>query len=323
MQRLAVLTGGADAPGMNAAIRAVARAADAAGVATLGVRRGFRGLVEGDMRPLDARAVSGVLATPGTLLGTSDCPEFKTSEGRRRARTQLDLAEADGLVVIGGRGSMHAADVLSRESHLGVVGVPATIDHDVVGTDMSIGLDTAVNTALASIDQIRHSAASAGRLYLVEVAGRTSGWGALLTGVAGGASAVAIPEQPLDVAHLTDAARRAFAIGKRFCLLVVAEGEEPGRVYDLADRLREALDGIPTRVAAIGEVQRGGVPSLADRLLGSTLGDGAVRALLDGEDRVLIGQRCGTVIRTSLSRTWSGVPEPAAELSALLERLSR
>lgn len=323
MRRMAVLTSGGDSPGMNAAIRAIVRAADAHGADVLGVRRGFAGLIENDLVPLTARDVSGILHLGGTVLGTEHCPRFKTSEGRLDALKHLDLAGVEGLVVIGGDGSMRGADALSREGSIRVVGIPGTIDNDLAGTDWTLGFDSAVNTALESIDRIRDTAASHGRLFFVEVMGRETGWIGLFCGLAGGATHVVVPERPIDLAAMREHIERAFRLGKQFCLVVVAEAGEAGNAYVIAERVVEELGDVDYRVTALGHVQRGGAPTMRDRVLGAVLGDGAVTALLDGADRVLVGERSGAVAHTPLSRTWTDREDVPGELLALMDRLAR
>jgi 6-phosphofructokinase 1 len=322
MRRIAVLTSGGDSPGMNAAIRAVVRSAGAAGVETLGVRWGYEGLIENDMLALDARAVSGILHVGGTMLGTARSPLFRTTEGRQTALKNLDLAEVDGLVVIGGDGSFRGADALSREGRIRVVGVPGTIDNDLSGTDFTLGFDTAVNTALESIDRLRDTAASHGRLFFIEVMGRHSGWIGLYCGLAGGATDILVPEHPTDISELRANVKEAFDLGKRFCLVVVAEGDDAGNAFEVAERVSEGLD-VDYRVATLGHVQRGGAPSMRDRVLGGLLGDGAVEALLDGDDRVMIGERCGQRVRVPLSKTWTERDPLPESLLEIMERLAR
>ena len=322
MRRIAVLTSGGDAPGMNAAVRAVVRSADAAGVEVFGVSNGYAGLIEGQLRPLDARMVSGILHVGGTMLGTARSAAFRTTEGRRQALKHLDLADVEGLVVIGGDGTFRGGDALSRESHVHVVGIPGTIDNDLSGTDFTLGFDTAVNTALELIDRIRDTAASHGRLFFVEVMGRRSGWLALYSGLAGGATEVLVPERPTDVARVRRRVQSSFALGKRFCLVVVAEGDDAGGAYGLAEQVTEGLD-LDYRVTALGHVQRGGAPSMRDRILGSVLGDAAVAALSEGADRVMVGERHGEVIRSPLEQTWTRLDRTPESLLALMDRLAR
>lgn len=317
-----MLTSGGDAPGMNAAIRAVVRSADAAGLETYGVRDGFAGLLAGKVSPLDARSVSGILHLGGTMLGTSRSPRFRTTEGRQEAMKHLDLAEIDGLVVIGGDGSLRGADTLSREGHVRVVGIPGTIDNDVSGTDFTLGFDTAVNTALESIDRIRDTAASHGRLFFVEVMGRRSGWLALYAGLAGGGTEALVPEHPTDIQALRKRILDTFALGKRFCLVIVSEGDDAGGAYEVAQRVAEGT-GIEYRVTTLGHVQRGGSPTMRDRILASVLGDAAVHALVDGADGVMVGQRRGDVVRTPLEAAYSRIDRSPDELLELMTRLSR
>lgn len=324
MRRIAVLTSGGDAPGMNAAVRAVVRSADAAGVETYGVRDGFAGLIDGRMQPLSARDVSGILHLGGTMLGTARSAQFRTSDGRRKALTHLDLHDVEGLVVIGGDGSFRGADALSRESHVRVVGLPGTIDNDLSGSDFTLGFDTAVNTAIESIDRIRDTAASHGRLFFVEVMGRHSGWIATYCGLAGGASEVVVPETPTEIGLLRYRVRQAFDLGKRFCLIVVSEGDEAGNAYEVAEAVAEGFDGeVDYRVVTLGHIQRGGPPSMRDRVLGSVLGDAAVRALLDGKDRIMVGEQHHTVAHVGLEHTWTVHDRTPQSLLELMDRLAR
>jgi 6-phosphofructokinase 1 len=322
MRRIGVLTSGGDAPGMNAAIRAVVRSTEAAGLEAYGVENGFAGLVEGDIRPLDSRSVSGILHLGGTVLGTARSPRFRTTDGRREAMKHLDLHEIDGLVVIGGDGSFRGADALSREGHTKVVGIPGTIDNDLSGTEFTLGFDTAVNTALELVDRIRDTAASHGRLFFVEVMGRHSGWLALYTGLAGGATEVLVPERLTEIQRIRERVQASFALGKRFCLVVVAEGDEAGGAYHIADRVAEGLD-VDYRVTTLGHVQRGGSPSMRDRILGAVLGDAAVQALRDGRDRVMVGEHKSEIILSPLEQTWTRMDRTPDELLELMDRLAR
>ncbi len=322
MERIAVLTSGGDAPGMNAAVRAVVRAADAAGIVSYGVRNGYAGLIEGRLEPMDARAVSGILHLGGTTLGTARSPRFRTTEGRAEALKHLDLAGVDGLVVLGGDGSFRGADALSREGSVTVVGIPGTIDNDLSGTDFTLGFDTAVNTALELIDRIRDTAASHGRLFFVEVMGRRSGWLALYSALAGGGTEALVPERPTDIDVLRVRVQRSFALGKRFCLVIVAEGDDAGGAYEVAARVCEGT-AVDYRVTTLGHVQRGGSPTMRDRVLGAVLGDAAVTALRDGADGVMVGQLRGDVVRTPLETAWSRFDRTPEDLLSLMDRLSR
>ena len=323
MQRLAVLTSGGDAPGMNAAIRSVVRSADARGVATVGVRNGFAGLIDGDLDLLEARDVSGVLHLGGTLLGTARSEDFRTPEGRQQAAGHLRAHDVEGLVVIGGEGSFQGADVFGNEWGLAVVGVPGTIDNDLGGCDFTIGFDTAVNTALESIDRIRDTAASHGRLFFIEVMGRSSGWIALYCGLAGGATDILVPERPLDVERVRRHVAAAFALGKRYCTVVVAEGGNAGSTYDIARDIAESLDEVDYRVTTLGHVQRGGPPTMRDRVLAARLGDAAVTALLEGDAGIMVGEIDRDIRRTPLEESWSAKDAMPESLLALMDRLAR
>jgi 6-phosphofructokinase 1 len=257
------------------------------------------------------------------MLGAARSERFRTSEGRERAIGQLEEHQIEGLVVIGGDGSFRGADALSKESDIAVVGVPGTIDNDLSGCDWTLGFDTAVNTALEAIDRIRDTAASHQRAFFIEVMGRHSGWIALCSAIAGGATDVLVPEQPTDVEDLQDRIREAFEMGKQYCLVVVAEGDDVGGAFEVARRCEEGLGGVSHRVTALGHVQRGGPPTMRDRMLAARLGDAAVTALLDGSDRVMVGEVHDRVVRTPLEETWTKVHDTPPELMDLMDRLAR
>jgi 6-phosphofructokinase 1 len=323
MRRIAVLTSGGDAPGMNAAIRAVVRSADARGVTTYGVENGYQGLIRGKLNAIDARDVSNILHLGGTVLGTARSHSFRSQEGRAMALHHLKQRSIDGLVVIGGDGSFRGADALSREGDVAVVGIPGTIDNDLGGCDFTLGFDTAVNTALESIDRIRDTAASHGRLFFIEVMGRSSGWIALYCGLAGGATAVLVPERPTDVEATRRHIQAAFDLGKRYCTIVVAENDDAGNAFELAEHIASALDEVDYRVTTLGHVQRGGSPTMRDRVLAARLGDAAVTALLDGEDDVMVGEIHHDVIRTPLETSWTEKVRTPESLLELMDRLAR
>ncbi len=319
-----MLTSGGDAPGMNAAVRAVVRGADAAGVRVTGVVDGYNGLHRGRFRPLDPRDVSGILQLGGTVLGTARSGTFRTIEGREKAAEELDRIDVEGLVVIGGDGSFRGADLLSQESGMRVVGIPGTIDNDLAGTDFTLGFDTAVNTALEAIDRIRDTASSHQRLFFIEVMGRHAGWIALYAGLAGGATAAIIPEEPTDIDELHARVRESFEMGKRFCLVVVAEGDDAGGAREVAAAvMNDDSENIDHRVTSLGHMQRGGAPSMRDRVLGARLGDAAVTALLDGENRVMLGESKLDITTVPLERTWTESVAAPEHLVDLLDRLAR
>lgn len=298
MKRIAVLTSGGDAPGMNAAIRAVTRCALDLGWEVHGVERGFAGLVEGRFRPLSLRSVAGIIRRGGTFLGSARCQEFKTEAGQERALANLREANVDALVVIGGNGSQTGAAALSAKG-FPVVGVASTIDNDLVGSDMTIGVDTALNIALEAIDRLTTTAVSHHRAFLVEVMGRGCGYLALMTAIAGGAEEVVIPEIETTPEEVAEALAAAYARGKLHAIAVVAEGAKYN-AEALVNYFREheARIGFELRATMLGHVQRGGDPTAYDRLLATRLGAGAVAALERGETGVLMGMINGAVTPT-------------------------
>ncbi|GAB4306382.1 MAG: 6-phosphofructokinase [Candidatus Bipolaricaulota bacterium] len=323
MKRIAVLTSGGDAPGMNAAIRAVVRVGIAKGWEVLGVRRGYAGLAGGDMQVLGARDVGGILQLGGTILGSARCPEFRTEDGRQRALRALRAHGAEALVVIGGNGSQAGAYELSRMG-FPVVGVASTIDNDLAGSDLTIGVDTALNVALESIDRLKTTASSHGRAFLVEVMGRDCGYLALMAGIAGGAEAVVIPEVETNPEALAQEMHDAYERGKSHALVVVAEGASynAARLADYFHRNEKRL-GFELRVTILGHVQRGGAPGAFDRLLATRLGAAAVDALARGESGVLVGWIRGDVVTTPLAEVagrQKGLDPELLELAQVLAR---
>ena len=288
MKRIGVLTSGGDAPGMNAAIRAVVRSACAKEVEALGINHGYSGLLESDFTRLDSRAVGNILQRGGTILHTSRCPEFRTREGRAKAAQNLREAGVDGLITIGGNGTFTGALELVREHAIPVVGVPGTIDNDIYGTDFTVGYDTAVNTALEAIDRIRDTAASHERIFLIEVMGRDSGFMALDVALAGGAEAVVLPEFPLAAETVLKSIAETHH-NKHSSVVVVAEGAYPDGVNTLRTALAEHT-GEVWRSTVLGHVQRGGSPTARDRILASRLGAAAVDTLLNGSSGVMVGE---------------------------------
>lgn len=323
MRRIAVLTSGGDAPGMNAAIRAVTRAGLDRGLEVMGVRHGFSGLVAGDMASLGARAVGGIIQQGGTILGSARCARFHEDAGRREALACLAAREVDALVVIGGNGSQSGALALERMG-LPVVGVASTIDNDLRGSDITIGVDTALNVALEAIDRLKVTASSHQRAFLVEVMGRDSGYLALMAALAGGAEAVVIPEVETSPETLAAELRAAYSRGKSHAIVVVAEGADPN-ASELARHFVEhhAELGFELRVTTLGHVQRGGAPGAFDRLLATRLGAGAIAALMRGEHGVLVGLIANRVATTPLEDVCSGPKLPDLELFALAGVLAK
>jgi 6-phosphofructokinase 1 len=320
MRRMGLLTSGGDAPGMNAAIRAVVRHALGRSLEVVGIRRGYAGLLAGEVQPLTRAGVANIIQRGGTILGTSRSAEFATPAGRARAASVLRGAGIEGLVVIGGDGTLRGATLLAEEHGVAVAGVPGTIDNDVYGTDFTIGFDTAVNTALDAIDRIRETAASHERLFLVEVMGRTCGEIALSVGLAGGAEDVLIPEIPTDLLALAGEIRQSWERGKRSSIIVVAESGEQGHSIRLAEEIGR-LTGLEPRVCVLGHIQRGGTPTARDRLLASRLGSAAVDILLEGGG-MMAGEASGTLARVSLRDTWEKRRTVPAHLLALARDLA-
>jgi 6-phosphofructokinase 1 len=287
MRRIAVLTSGGDAPGMNAAIRGVVRTAIDKGWTVHGVRDGFAGLMAGRLVPLGARDVGGIIQLGGTFLGSARAPEFKDETGQRQALDALARHQIDALIVIGGNGSQAGAHALQRRG-FPVVGIASTIDNDLHGADITIGVDTALNVALEALDRLRVTAASHRRVFLVEVMGRDSGYLAVMAGIAGGAELVVIPEVEMDADEVIAGIRELRARGKPHAIVVVAEGARPG-VAALSERLARADLGVDLRATTLGHVERGGAPGAFDRLLASRLGAAAVDHIAAGARGVLVG----------------------------------
>lgn len=298
MNRIAVLTSGGDAPGMNAAIRSVVRTGVDKGWTVYGVRHGYQGLITGEMSSLGARDVSGIIQLGGTMLGSARSAEFKTDDGRRKAIRSLNQHGVEALVVIGGNGSQTGAHALGQMG-FPVVGVASTIDNDLVGSDITIGVDTALNIALEAIDRLKVTAASHERAFLIEVMGRAHGYLALMAGIAGGAEAICIPEIETPPEKLADAIEHAYERGKSHAVIVVAEGAKHD-AEALAKYFAEHNErlGFDLRVTKIGHVQRGGTPGAFDRLLGTRLAAAAVEQLAAGNQGVLVGQIKGEITTT-------------------------
>jgi 6-phosphofructokinase 1 len=309
MKRIAVLTSGGDAPGMNAAIRAVVRTGIAQGWEVFGVRHGYAGLIGGDMSSLSARDVGGILQRGGTMLGSARSLEFETEEGRIKALRNLNGRGIEGLVVIGGNGSQTGAYALSKMG-FPVVGVASTIDNDLVGSDITIGVDTALNIALESIDRLKTTASSHQRAFLVEVMGRHCGYLALMAAIAGGAEAVVLPEFDLEPEAVAAELQDAYVRGKSHALVVVAEGAKfNAEAMAAYFKTHQQKLGFSLRVTTLGHVQRGGNPGAFDRILATRLAGGATEALARGEFGVLVGTVQGE-IPTSPDPEIGGSPKP-------------
>ncbi len=290
MTRIAVLT--RDCGGVNAAIRAVVRTAAASGLEVLGVRRGYEGLIDGDFTPLDRRSVSNIIGRGGTILKTTRSERFREEAFQKQAVRNLRGAGVDGLIVIGGNGSLRAAHVLASDHGVPTVGVPATIDNDVPGVAQAVGSDTALNVALDALDKIRDTATSMERIFVVEVMGRKCGWIAMQVALAGGCEEVLLPERDLPMDTLFEEIRAGHALGKISWIIILAEGK--AKAQDVASAIAGAT-GLETRIVVLGHIQRGGNPTAADRILAARLGHAAVEALLRGATDGCVRLENGTV----------------------------
>jgi 6-phosphofructokinase 1 len=323
MRRMAVLTSGGDAPGMNAAIRAVVRSGEALGIEILGVRRGFAGLFVGDLASIGSREVSGIIQRGGTILGTARCSEFKSHAAQLQAKEVLDQHQISGLIVIGGNGSQQGAFALSQMG-VPVIGVASTIDNDLFGSDIAIGVDTALNIALEAVDRLKTTAESHRRAFLVEVMGRDCGYLAMMTAIAGGAEAVVLPEVDTNPESLAGHLLAAYERGQSHAIVIVAEGA-PFNAEALTAHFKLHRDrlGFDLRTIHLGHVQRGGAPGAYDRLLGSQFGARAVDLLASGEGGVLVGLRRGEVTQTPLAEVVANTNTWDRELLTLANRLAR
>jgi 6-phosphofructokinase 1 len=321
IKTIGVMTSGGDAPGMNPCIRAVVRTALAYGLDVIGVIDGYQGLIEGHFQLLGARDVGGILQRGGTILRTARSEEFKTPRGQREAVRQMNNAGIEALVVIGGDGSLHGAQKLAEQG-IPVIGIPGSIDNDIYGTDMCIGVDTALNTIVDAIDKIRDTASSHTRAFLVETMGRMSGYLAVQAGIVTGAEMVLIPEVATPVAEVAAMVEDAYRRGKTHCIIVVAEGFRP-RTTELGQQI-DALDlGFTTRVTILGHIQRGGKPTAFDRLLASRFGTRAVEFLLEGKSNVMVGLQGREVVAVPIQEVISNTRQLPAEYIEMARMLAK
>lgn len=304
MKHIAVLTSGGDAPGMNAAVRAVVRAGRSRGVEVSGIRRGYRGMMEDDVFPMSARDVGGILNHGGTILHSARCEAFREKEGRAKAAGNLKQRDIDGLVAIGGDGTYRGLYALEAEHGIRVVGVPGTIDNDIGGTDYTIGFDTALHTAVDAIDKLRDTAESHDRLFFIEVMGRHNGYIATFAGICGGAEEILVPEEPTDIEALIKRIDVCCMEERRSIIVIVSEGDDAGNAHEIAAQVTDRLPRAESRVTVLGHTQRGGSPTPFDRLLASRMGVRAVEALLDGESGVMVGIERNELLLRPLSDAW-------------------
>jgi 6-phosphofructokinase 1 len=321
MKKIGVLTSGGDAPGMNACLRAIVRCGVNCKLEIVGIRRGYCGIVDEDFVKFGNRSVSNIIQRGGTILETARCEEMKTREGIEKANEVLKRQGIEGLITIGGDGTFRGAADLAKAGHVKVIGIPGTIDNDVYGTDYSIGFDTAVNTALDAIDKIRDTAGSLQRPFFVEVMGKSRGSIALEVGIAGGAENILIPEVETEIEQLALDIDRSFKRGKRSSIVVVAEGDDAGGAFSIAQQVWERLK-LEYRICVLGHVQRGGSPTARDRVLASKLGAAAVDALDRGMSGYMVGESNGQIVLTPLRETWKKRKELDSNLLRLVKVLA-
>jgi 6-phosphofructokinase 1 len=296
IKRIGVFTSGGDAPGMNAAIRAVTRAALANKLEVIGIRRGYQGMIEGDFVRLRSSDVSGIMQRGGTFLQTARSMEFRTPEGRAKAYEQLKKEEIDAVVVIGGDGSFTGALIFSQEYDIPFVGIPGTIDNDMYGTDYTIGFDTALNTVVEAVDKIKDTASSHGRIFFVEVMGREAGQLALKAGIACGAEVIFIPEVKTQWEVLEKFLTKGYKDKKRSGIIMVAEGEKAGGALKIAQKTQEEHPDIDVRVSILGHMQRGGTPTATDRVAATQMGVAAIEALLEDQKSIMVGLKNDKIV---------------------------
>lgn len=319
--RIGLMTSGGDAPGMNPCIRAIVRTAIAHELEASGIHQGYEGLIKGTIDPLRVRDVGGIIQRGGTILETARSEAFRTEKGQREAIRQLNEEGIDGLIVIGGDGSLSGAHVLAEQG-VRVVGIPGSIDNDIFGTNMSIGVDTALNTILLAIDRLRDTAASHHRAFIVETMGRNCGYLAVMAGIIGGAEVTLIPEVDQKIEDVAEAMEDAYRRGKNHCLVIVAEGAKPNAV-ELKSGLDKLDVGFRSRVTILGHIQRGGSPSAFDRLLATRMGVRAVEALVEGESDVMIGLEGRELVLVPLEEAISKSRQPDPEYFEIASMLAR
>ncbi len=319
---LAVVCSGGDAPGMNAAIRAVVRTAIFYGINVKGVMRGYEGLIDGDFIDLDSGSVSNIIQLGGTILKSSRSKRFLTEQGMQQAHEQLVRNNIGGVIIIGGNGSLTGAGNFTARFRIPWIGIPKTIDNDLSGTDFCIGYDTAINTAMQAIDKIKDTAGSHDRLFFVEVMGRDAGFIALQTGIASGAEAILVPEAGINTTQLIKLLDKGWTRKKTSMIVVVAEGNKNGGAFDIAAKVKKQFDHYEIGVCVLGHIQRGGSPTCMDRVLASELGVRAVEALRSGKHNVMVGEINRKTVYTPFEKATSGKLVFDKSLMGILEKLS-
>lgn len=302
IQKIAVFTSGGDAPGMNAAIRAVVRTALYNQIEVYGIMRGYEGMIDDSFKALSSKDVSNIIQRGGTILKSARSKKFMTKAGREAAYQNLKAREIDAIVAIGGNGTFTGAQIFQEEYQIPIVGIPGTIDNDLFGTDYTIGYDTAINTVMQAIDKIRDTASAHNRLFFIEVMGRDAGFLALRSGISTGAEGVLIPEIPTHLDELHLYLETGFKEKKSSGIIVVAEGDEEGGAIEIAKKVRNDFSDYDVRVTILGHVQRGGSPTAFDRVAASKFGAAAVDALIDGQSNIMLGTQCGKVVPVSFNK---------------------
>lgn len=300
IKKIGVLTSGGDAPGMNAAIRAVVRSCVYYKIEVVGIIQGFNGLIQNEIQPFDKRSVSNIINKGGTILKTARSEEFKTVEGRKKAYENIQKNGIEALVIIGGDGSFTGASIFEEEFNIPCIGIPGTIDNDIYGTDYTIGFDTAVNTVVEAADKIRDTASSHNRFFFIEVMGRDSGYIAMYSGIACGAEKVLIPELDGEFESLVETLKQSHASKKTSNIVIVAEGDQEGGAYEIAEKTKKVFPEYDVKVTVLGHIQRGGAPSYFDRVIATRMGVKAVEVLLLGRSNIMVGIENNHIVTTSL-----------------------
>tara|TARA_B100000614_G_scaffold260887_1_gene288936 strand:- start:74 stop:1057 length:984 start_codon:yes stop_codon:yes gene_type:complete len=323
VKRIGVLTSGGDAPGMNAAVRAVVRTAAFLKLDSVAIYQGYQGLIDDKTQIMNPRSVNNIINKGGTILKSARCSEFQSTEGRKKAFETIKKHKIDSLIIIGGDGSFTGAMIFQSEFKIPVIGIPGTIDNDIFGTSHTIGYDTALNTVIDAIDKIRDTAISHNRLFFVEVMGRDAGHIALNTGIGAGAEEILIPEENMGLERLLESLSRSEKSGKSSSIVVIAEGDKTGKnVFDIAEYIEKNMPNYDVRVSVLGHMQRGGRPTCFDRVLASRMGVKAVESLYEGKSNVMVGLKEDEIILTPLEKAIKGKSEINKDLVRVSDILS-
>jgi len=322
-KKIAVLTSGGDAPGMNAALRAVVRASVFYGIECFAIHQGYQGLIDNEFELMNARSVNNIINKGGTIIKSARCLEFRTPEGRKKAYDNIKNAGIEALVVIGGDGSFTGAMIFQNEFNFPVIGIPGTIDNDIYGTRYTLGYDTAINTVIEAIDKIRDTASSHNRLFFVEVMGRDAGHIALNSGIGAGAEEILIPEENLGLDRLLESLKKSEKSGKSSSIVVIAEGDKTGNnVFEIASYVEKNLPYYEVRVSVLGHMQRGGAPSCFDRVLASRMGVFAIESIIEGKSNSMVGVIDDKMVLTPLKKAIKGKSKINTDLIKVSDILS-